>query len=237
MLKRRSSISASHRSFIVIEKLCKTYLEGDKSRAVLNGLELRTDAGKFVALLGSSGCGKSTLLNLIAGIDRPDGGQIMINGADIGVMDEQARTLWRRKNIGFVFQFFNLIPTLTVLENIRLPLQLNAMDTAEQRARARDLLEQVGLQGREQSYPERLSGGEQQRLALVRALIHQPKLVLADEPTGNLDAHTGAAVLDLLNTLTRQTGATLLMVTHSEAAARQADRVFTLRDGMLYERA
>ena len=223
--------------FIHIEKLCKTYLEGSQSRAVLNSLDLRIASGEFIALLGSSGCGKSTLLNLIAGIDRPDTGCITIGGVNISTLDEQARTLWRRKNIGFVFQFFNLIPTLTVFENVRLPLQLNLLDTAAQREQARDLLAQVGLQGREQSYPERLSGGEQQRLALVRALIHQPKLVLADEPTGNLDTHTGTAILDLLRTLTCQTGATLIMVTHSETAAQQADRVYVMQAGTLSERA
>jgi len=222
--------------FIAIEQLNKQYLEGNECRTVLNDLVFTAVAGEFVALLGSSGCGKSTLLNLIAGIDRPDSGNIRIDGRDISALDEQARTLWRRKNIGFVFQFFNLIPTLTVLENARLPLQLNAKDRPEQRQQARQLLAQVGLAGREHSYPERLSGGEQQRLALVRALVHQPALLLADEPTGNLDAHTGEDVLALLDSLARQAGTTVLMVTHSETAARHADRVCLLRDGRI-ERA
>jgi putative ABC transport system ATP-binding protein len=200
---------------------------------VLDNAVFEAAVGEFVALLGSSGCGKSTLLNLIAGIDRPDAGRIIINGQDISALNEHARTLWRRKNIGFVFQFFNLIPTLTVLENVRLPLQLNAIDTAEERERAVQLLAQVGLQGREHSYPERLSGGEQQRLALVRALIHRPALLLADEPTGNLDARAGEEVLDLLSQLVRQTGTSVLMVTHSEIAAQRADRICLLRDGRI----
>ena len=226
-------MTQSQQPFLLIDQLYKTYTEGDESRTVLNGLELSMAPGEFVALLGSSGCGKSTLLNLIAGIDRPDAGRIVIAGAELSALDERARTLWRRKNIGFVFQFFNLIATLTVLENARLPLQLNAMDTAKERARAMSLLAQVGLQGRENSYPERLSGGEQQRLALVRALVHQPALLLADEPTGNLDTRTGAQILELLTGLAQQTGAAVLMVTHSETAAQHADRVCTLRDGRI----
>lgn len=226
-------MTQSQQPFLLIDQLYKKYVEGDEARTVLDGLELNVAPGEFVALLGSSGCGKSTLLNLIAGIDRPDSGRIVIAGAELSALDEQARTLWRRKNIGFVFQFFNLIPTLTVLENARLPLQLNAMDTKEQRARAVALLAQVGLQGRENSYPERLSGGEQQRLALVRALIHQPALLLADEPTGNLDTRTGVQILELLTGLAQQTGAAVLMVTHSETAAQHADRVCILRDGRI----
>lgn len=222
-------------AFLRLENLSKHYAEAGQQRAVLNQLNLHMGAGEFVALLGSSGCGKSTLLNLIAGIDQVDYGSIWIADTELSALDEQARTLWRRQHIGFVFQFFNLIPTLTVFENVRLPLQLNTMDTSEHQQRARQLLDQVGLAGREHSFPEQLSGGEQQRLALVRALIHSPSLLLADEPTGNLDSETGVTVLGILSELTRQMGTSVLMVTHSELAAQYAERVLIMENGHLRE--
>ena len=186
-------------------------------------------------LVGRSGSGKSTLLNLIAGIDRPTAGTVAVNGTDLTRLDEEARTRFRRRHIGFVFQFFNLIPLLTVEENLLLPLDLNGRADADGVTRARGLLERVGLAGRGDSFPERLSGGEQQRVAIARALIHDPALILADEPTGNLDADTAAGVLDLLDALAREAGRTVLMATHSREVVGVADRIFAIQRGVLVE--
>jgi putative ABC transport system ATP-binding protein len=189
------------------------------------------------ALVGPSGSGKSTLLNLVAGIDLPDAGEVEVDGVGIHALSERDRTLLRRYRMGFVFQFYNLIPTLTVEENLLLPLELAGRVESVHRARAHALLAQVGLGDRLRSWPDRLSGGEQQRVALARALVHEPALILADEPTGNLDREAGRRVLDLLLRLVRGAGATLLIATHSEAAARRADRVVEIVDGRLVERA
>ena len=213
--------------------LAKHYREGDTRHKVFTGLDFGLAAGEIVALLGSSGSGKSTLLNLLGGLDRADAGQIRVDGRDIAALGETARTLWRRREVGFVFQFFNLIPTLTVAENARLPLSLNRLDDAGHRDRLWELLERVGLEGREASFPEQLSGGEQQRLALVRALIHGPRLLLADEPTGNLDERTGDRVLELLLELSRTAGTTVLLVTHDRDVAARTDRVLELHQGQL----
>jgi putative ABC transport system ATP-binding protein len=220
---------------IRLRGLRKVYVEGDDTRRLFSDLDLEVGAGERVALLGRSGSGKSTLLNLISGIELADAGTLQIAGQSLGGLDEAARTRLRRRHIGLVFQFFNLIPTLTVAENLLLPLQLNGLDNAEQRQWAFELLDQVGLGERRTSFPERLSGGEQQRLALVRALVHRPDLLLADEPTGNLDETTGAQVLDLLLRLHRQLGTTLLLVTHSQEVARRAQRVLRLEAGRLHE--
>jgi putative ABC transport system ATP-binding protein len=221
---------------VEIENLTKVYKKGTQEVRVLQELDLSVDPGEFVALMGPSGSGKTTLLNLIAGIDRPTAGSVAVNGIDLTALDEQARTRFRRRHIGFVFQFFNLIPLLTVEENLLLPLDLNGRADAKGVARARALLERVGLAGRGDSFPERLSGGEQQRVAIARALIHDPALILADEPTGNLDADTAAGVLDLLDTLARETGQTVLMATHSREVMGVADRIFTIERGALVER-
>jgi len=213
----------------------RAFREGNEVRTVLRGLDLDVAAGEFVALLGPSGSGKSTLLNLIAGIDVPDAGIVEVDGVAVHTLSERERTLLRRDRMGFIFQFFNLIPTLTVEENLLLSLELAGMVSAEGVARARMLLAEVGLTGRERSWPDRLSGGEMQRVALARALVHRPALVLADEPTGNLDRRTGERVLDLLVSLVRESGTTLVMATHSEAAAGRADRVFELADGRLVD--
>jgi putative ABC transport system ATP-binding protein len=186
-------------------------------------------------VLGKSGSGKSTLLNLISGIDRADRGRIWLGAQELTALDDQARTLLRREKIGFIFQFFNLIPTLTVLENITLPLELNGVKPHAARRQVEPLLEAVGLLDRARAFPDRLSGGEQQRVAIARALAHDPWLVLADEPTGNLDEETGRLVLALLDRLTRQAGKNLIMVTHSAEAAAYADRRLRLRDGKLFE--
>jgi len=219
--------------FIRIENLTKHYQEGSETRTVLDRATAAFARGEFTAILGKSGSGKSTLLNLISGIDRPDGGQIWIEGQELTTLDEGRRTLFRREKIGFIFQFFNLIPTLNVLENVRLPLELTGQAQADRRAA--ELLAQVGLADRLQAFPDRLSGGEQQRVAIARALVHNPLLVLADEPTGNLDEETGRGVLALLDRLTRQAGKNLILVTHSQEAASYADRVLILKESKLQE--
>jgi len=223
----------SNEPFIRLDNLDKSYQEGEHTRSVLAGVSARLDRAEFTAILGKSGSGKSTLLNVISGIDRPDGGQVWLNGQELTALDEHYRTLFRRQHIGFVFQFFNLIPTLTVWENVILPLELNGVSGSEMRLRAEALLEAVQLQERHDSFPDRLSGGERQRVAIARALVHDPLLVLADEPTGNLDAVTGQRVLQLLDKLTRQAGKNLILVTHSREGAARADRVLHLRDGRL----
>ena len=220
-------------AFLRLENLSKSYREGECLRVVLNCANAAFAPGEFVAVLGQSGSGKSTMLNLISGIDRADSGAIWLDGQDLMALDERQRTLFRRKHIGFVFQFFNLIPTLTVLENVVLPLELNGVLTGETRRRAEPLLEAVGLLDRADTFPDRLSGGEQQRVALARALVHDPQFVLADEPTGNLDEETGQQVLALLDRLTRQAGKNLILVTHSAEAAAYANRILYLRDGKL----
>ncbi|MCS6773773.1 MAG: ABC transporter ATP-binding protein [Anaerolineae bacterium] len=219
---------------IRLDRVTKAYEEAGKTRVVLREVSIEFGCGEFIVLLGKSGSGKSTLLNLIGGIDQPTSGDIYIDGHAINRMDDEARTLFRRKHIGFVFQAFNLIPTLTALENVMLPLELSGK-SREARWRAQAMLEQVGLAHRMNAFPDRLSGGEQQRVAIARALVNDPLVVLADEPTGNLDYETGRAVLSLLDTLTRQAGKNLVMVTHSEEVIGLADRVFRLRDGVLVE--
>lgn len=220
---------------IQIRSLRKSYREGDTTRFIFEHFDLDIESGEFVALLGRSGSGKSTLLNLVAGIDLPDSGQIRVEENSITALTELQRTRFRRARVGFVFQFFNLIPTLTVAENVLLPLELNGLNTPDHRQRVFALLDHVGLGKRHNSFPERLSGGEQQRLAIVRALAHEPPLLLADEPTGNLDSDTGNQVLDLLLNLHRQANTTVLMVTHSRDIATRADRMLYLEAGQVQE--
>jgi putative ABC transport system ATP-binding protein len=222
-------------SFVRLNGLSKSYPEGSQLRTVLTNADAAFAQGEFVAILGKSGSGKSTLLNLISGIDLVDGGDIWVSGQQLTALDERQRTLFRRRNIGFVFQFFNLIPTLTVWENVVLPLELAGVDNGEASQRVATLLEAVGLLDRRDTFPDRLSGGEQQRVAIARALAHDPLLVLADEPTGNLDEETGKNVMALLDRLTRQNGKNLVLVTHSSEAAAYADRILTLRDGKLVD--
>jgi len=221
--------------FIRLTDIHKCYHEGDRERTIFRGAELAVAPGQWIALLGRSGSGKSTLLNLISGIDLPDRGEVIVGESTINRLTERDRTLFRRRRIGFVFQFYNLIPTLTVQENLLLPLELAGEVTPEGKTRARELLENVELADRAASYPDRLSGGEQQRVAVARALIHRPALVLADEPTGNLDSETGRQVLELFDTLVRGAGATMVLVTHSAEVAERADRVLAVRDGLLVE--
>lgn len=228
-------IDNSSTAFVATRGLRKRYTEGDDQRIIFADLSLDIGRGEFVALLGRSGCGKSTLLNLLGGIDLPDAGLIRIDDQTITALSEVERTRFRRHHIGFVFQSFNLIPTLTAEENLLLPLELNGPTTPKQRVRALELLDNIGLGDRRSSFPERLSGGEQQRLAIARALIHHPSLLLADEPTGNLDAATGERILDLLLNLHRRIGTTIIMVTHSREVAARADRVLYLEAGRIRE--
>jgi putative ABC transport system ATP-binding protein len=219
--------------FIRIEDLCKDFQEGPHVRSVLRGVNAAFGRGESVAIVGESGSGKSTLLNLISGIDNADCGAIWLDGQNLNALDERQRTLFRRHHIGFIFQFFNLLPTLTVWENVVLPLELNGINGAEAKQRAQSLLDAVGLGDRGNTFPDRLSGGEQQRVAIARALVHDPRLVLADEPTGNLDEETGHQILMLLDRLTRRAGKNLILVTHSTDAAAYADHIFYLNDGQL----
>jgi putative ABC transport system ATP-binding protein len=210
----------------------KAYDDGQTRHDVLAGVDLVVRDGELVALLGPSGSGKSTLLNVVAGLDAPDGGSVRVGGQDIGALTERERTLLRRREIGFVFQFFNLVPTLTVQENVQLPLELTGRASGSE---ARELLERVGLGSRGGAFPDELSGGEQQRVAIARALAHRPRLVLADEPTGNLDTATGARVLDLLTGLVAERRTAMLIATHSAEVVGRAHRVVTLRDGVVTE--
>jgi putative ABC transport system ATP-binding protein len=219
--------------FLRFHDLTKSYYEGSVRRVVLQNAHAEFHPGEITAILGKSGSGKSTLLNLISGIDTPDSGNIWVDGQDLTALSERDLTLFRRAQIGLIFQFFNLIPTLTVGENASLPLELNRIPRLHAHKRAQDLLEAVGLLDRWETFPEKLSGGEQQRVALARALVHEPLLILADEPTGNLDEETGAQVMSLLTRLTREQNRTLLLVTHSREVASQADRVLRLSHGQL----
>ncbi|MEX2367680.1 MAG: ABC transporter ATP-binding protein [Pseudohongiellaceae bacterium] len=226
----------ANQGFIQLQDITHAYREGEQSHSVLQDVFLSINQGEKVALLGRSGSGKSTLLNLISGIDIPDRGNIIVDGLDLTAMSEQQRTLFRRQHIGFVYQFFNLVPSLTARENIALVLELNQYDEKAIASRTGMILEATGLTGRADKFPSQLSGGEQQRVAIARALVHCPKVVLADEPTGNLDAATGNSMLDLLRELSGRHQSTLLLVTHSLAVAQIADRILTLEAGQVVER-
>ena len=218
---------------VSLRNVCKSYDEGSGRREVLKNLDFEAARGETVALLGTSGSGKSTLLNLISGLAVPDSGSVRVDGTELQSLDDAARTRFRRSSIGFVFQFFHLVPTLTVEENLRLPLQLNAMESVPERERLRSLLERVGLAQRANHLPDRLSGGEQQRIAVCRALVHRPAVLLADEPTGNLDGETASGVLDLIFELSQQSQTTVLMVTHSRQVAALCGRVERMTNGVL----
>lgn len=222
--------------FIELRELTKVYLEGDQERTVFAHANAVIRRGEFVVLVGRSGSGKSTLLNLISGIDLPTSGDVIVNDIRLAKLSERERTLFRRKQVGFVFQFFNLIPTLTVEENLLLPLELKGRVGKTEHSKVLELLETVGLADRAKSFPDRLSGGELQRIAIARAVVHDPPLILADEPTGNLDADTGQEVVELLNRVTREDGKTMVMVTHSTDWLGLADRVLVVQEGRLVER-
>ncbi len=208
--------------------------QGQAVRAV-RGVSLEIADGEFVAVMGPSGCGKSTLLHLVGGLDTPTEGEVWVDGLPIHRMDERALSLFRRRSVGIVFQFFNLLPQLSTLENVGLPLRMAGISAAGAERRAGTLLEEVGLKDKGHRLPLELSGGEQQRVALARALVHQPRLVLADEPTGNLDSAASRLVLDVLRNLQRARKATLLLVTHSPEVAQAAHRTLRMQDGQVIE--
>ncbi len=226
---------APHEPLVALRGVHKSYREGGSERAVFTGLDLEIARGEFVVLFGRSGSGKSTLLNLISGIDLPDAGEVWVDGVDLRALSEAARTRVRRDRIGFIFQFYNLIPTLSVEENLLFPLELKGRLEPSTRAHALELLDAVGLLDRARAFPDRLSGGEQQRVAVARALAHDPDLILADEPTGNLDDESAAAVVALIERLLRPSGKTLVLVTHDRDLHRIADRVLRVHDGRLEE--
>ena len=212
-------------------QVCHRYGDEESGVVALQEVNLAVGGGEFVALMGPSGCGKTTLLNLVGGMDRPSSGQILVGGQDLTQFSDKVLTVYRRDRIGFVFQFFNLLPTLTVLENVALPLLLAGQSGPAVMGRASDLLREVGLGDRLSGYPHQFSGGQMQRVAIARALVHQPELILADEPTGNLDSANGEKVLQLLSDLSRRNGVTVLLATHSRDAAAFAQRVIEIRDG------
>ncbi len=216
---------------IMIRGLERRFREGEREHVVLDGVDLDIARGETVALRGRSGSGKSTLLNLIGGIDSPDSGEIRVADVEVTALSERERTLFRRRHIGFVYQAFNLVPTLNVADNIRLVLELNGTAKDAANERIRELLDAVGLGDRADSYPDVLSGGEQQRVAIARALSHAPTVLLADEPTGNLDDQSADAVLTLLDELVRSSGGTMLIATHSNSVASYCDRVLELHNG------
>ncbi len=218
-------------SLIRLESVSKLYRMGEVDVKALDDLSLSIPGGEFVVLLGPSGCGKTTALNLIGGLDRPTSGQVLIRGEDISRYDDRALTRYRRDSIGFVFQFFNLIPTLTAAENVEFALTLK--HHGDMRERALELLDLVGLSERASHFPAQLSGGQQQRVAIARALANEPPILLCDEPTGNLDSSTGQQVLQVLHELNRKQGTTIVLVTHNSAIAPMADRVVHLQNGAI----
>jgi putative ABC transport system ATP-binding protein len=222
---------------IIAEGLEKRYMSGGRPLTVLHGVDLAVEAEDFVAIVGPSGSGKTTLLGLLAGLDRPSAGRVLLDGQDLAALDEDGRARLRAEKVGFVFQTFHLLPTLTALENVLVPLELTggarAMSARTLRDRAASLLERVGLGDRLDHYPTQLSGGEQQRVALARAFANEPRILFADEPTGNLDAETGARIIDLLLELNREATTTVVLVTHDPALAARARRVVRLAGGRI----
>ena len=227
----QKAVTAMSDAIIGLSEVSKTYAEGQQVRKALDGLSLCIERGQFVSIMGPSGSGKTTLLNLIAGIDTPDRGRVIVGGMDLSTMPDHQLADLRLHTIGFVFQAFNLLPALTVERNVRWPLQFSGRPPAEVRARAARALERVGIVNYDGLYPGQLSGGEQQRVAIARAVAGDPAILLADEPTGNLDSRSANAVLDLLRKVTVSHGVTTLMITHNEHLADRADRVLFMRDG------
>jgi len=224
---------AEERPVVEIRNLAKSYRRGDQVVQVLRDINMDIPAGDFVALMGPSGSGKSTLLNLIAGIDTPDSGELRVDGTDIGGLSEADLAAWRAAHVGFIFQFYNLIPVLTALENVELPLLLTGLSRAERREHAEAALAMVGLSDRLEHYPSELSGGQQQRVAIARAIITDPTLLVADEPTGDLDRASAKEVLDLMDRLNDELGKTIIMVTHDPHSAERAHHLKHLEKGVL----
>ena len=224
-------------ALVQIEHLVKSYQRGGQVVPVLTDITLDIQRGDFTALMGPSGSGKSTLLNLIAGIDKPDSGVLRVAGLDIAAMSESALAAWRASNVGFIFQFYNLMPVLTAYENVELPLLLTSLSRRERRERVELTLSMVGLSDRMDHTPNELSGGQQQRVAIARAIVTDPVLIVADEPTGDLDRHSAAEVLSLLNQLNRELDKTIIMVTHDAHAAQQARKLVHLEKGELLDAA
>jgi len=220
-------------AFIQVDNLRRQYGQGEARVVALNDVSLSIDQGAFVAVMGSSGSGKSTLLHLLGGVDKPDAGRVIIDGTDLYTLSETELTVFRRRRIGLIYQFFNLVPELTVEENILLPQLLDGKAGDQQQLEG--LLAATGLSDRRRHLPSQLSGGQQQRVAIARALVNRPALVLADEPTGNLDTRNGHEVMQLLRLANRDMGQTLVLITHDERIARQADRVLTIEDGRIVD--
>lgn len=218
-------------NIIEIKDVCKSFGEKDNRTQVLNNISLAAGKGEFISLMGASGSGKSTLLYLLGGLDTPDSGEIFLDGRDISKMRDRELSRLRREGLGFVFQFFNLVQNLTVEDNILLPLVMDGKNPKKYRERLNGILETVGLSDKRKSYPNRLSGGQQQRCAVARAVIYEPKILLADEPTGSLDSKSGSGIMELFSRINKDKGITILMVTHSAECAAYSDRVITLSDG------
>ena len=218
-----------------VESVRKIYKRDTQEITVLDGISLEVPEGEFVALMGPSGSGKTTLLNLIAGIDRPTSGKVVVAGTDVARLSESALAEWRSRNVGFIFQFYNLIPVLSAIENVELPLLLTHLSKKERRERALTALKVVGLADRASHYPRQLSGGQEQRVAIARAIVADPKVLVADEPTGDLDAKSAHEILDLMQTLNSDFKKTIVMVTHDPRAAERAKRTLHLEKGQLME--
>ena len=220
-------------TIVRLQKVTKDYGQGDALTHALRGVNLMVEAGEFTAMAGPSGSGKSTLLNIIGGLDRPTSGRVEVDGREIASLSNTELGLLRRERIGFIFQSYNLIPVLTALENAEYVLMLQGIPTVERRHRVREVLKEVGLEGLENRYPRQLSGGQQQRVAIARAIVSQPALVLADEPTANVDSETGKALLNLMRKLNEEKGVTFFFSTHEEAVMKRARRLLKLRDGII----
>lgn len=220
-------------NIIEIKDICKSFGEKDNRTQVLNNISLKAEKGEFISLMGASGSGKSTLLYLLGGLDTPDSGEIFLDGRDVSKMRDKELSRLRREGLGFVFQFFNLVQNLTVEDNILLPLVMDGKNPKKYRERLNGILETVGLSDKRKSYPNQLSGGQQQRCAIARAVIYEPHILLADEPTGNLDSKSGSEIMELFSRINKDKGITILMVTHSAECAAYSDRVITLSDGQI----
>lgn len=218
---------------VSVQNVRKVYQRDSQEIVVLDGINLEVPQGEFVALMGPSGSGKTTLLNLIAGIDRPTSGKVMVGGTDVGALSEGGLAKWRAQNVGFIFQFYNLIPVLTAAENVELPLLLSPLSKKQRRERAQTALKIVGLADRAEHYPKQLSGGQEQRVAIARAIVTDPKLLVADEPTGDLDAKSAEEILNLMQTLNQEFEKTIVMVTHDPRAAHRAHSEKHLEKGLL----